>query len=218
VCDLAEESFPRAPGQPHNAPPAEEKADEPREFAPGCEDDADCPLLDGQPRHPGCGDCNGPAEQPAENHGAALLEAIEETKTVATHRPLVEARAKEMRRHAEAVIAALVSERAGRERAEERAANLAVHGVEQCPKCSGWLPTKLIDGKAVPTTACRPCWEIERLQNLLAAGVKVSRGESADMLRDKLQRAEERIAELEGYLDDIANPYNRAETKKDPDQ
>jgi hypothetical protein len=70
---------------------------------------------------------------------------------------------------------------------------------EQCPKCHGWVPFRKDeeDGKWKQSSACRPCWKIKNLYKLLGAGTKISQGESADTLRDKLQRAEAALAVLE---------------------
>lgn len=73
---------------------------------------------------------------------------------------------------------------------------------DQCPECGGWVPFRQDeeDGKWKQSSACRPCWTIKNLRELLSPGTKVSQGESADTLRGKLQRAEAEIERLKGLL------------------
>lgn len=73
---------------------------------------------------------------------------------------------------------------------------------EQCPECSGWVPFRKDekDGMWKQSSACRPCWKIKSLREMLDAGTKVSQGESADTLRGKLQRAEAEIERLKELL------------------
>ena len=94
---------------------------------------------------------------------------------------------------------------------------------EQCPKCGGWVPFRRDeeDGEWKQSSACRPCWKIKSLRELLSTGTKISQGESADTLRDKLQLAEvevERLKELLGKAKGILRTANCGEFCEVPPQ
>lgn len=83
---------------------------------------------------------------------------------------------------------------------------------EQC-ECGAWRPVTESEGRTVWASGCAACNKIRRLRQLLSEGVHVYKGDSAETLRGKLDRAEaeiERLNKLLNSLHSVSDPEGKA--------